>query len=84
MPAPLPLTSPLRAWVQRVQDWPVASQQRARRNAMIAATACAQRRVERQDVANFLSALAPAGDTGPVEGPADHLGNAPATRVSRR
>ncbi len=49
---------PLRGLVQRLQDWPVASQQQARRNAMVAATACAQRRAERDDVADYLHALA--------------------------
>ncbi|WP_134767285.1 hypothetical protein [Nocardioides sp. 1609] len=47
--------SPLRALVQIVRDWPVSSQQRARRNAMVATTSCAQRRVERQEVADFLA-----------------------------
>ena len=52
-----PLAQPLRGLVQRLQDWPVASQQQARRNAMVASTACAQRRVERQDVADYLASL---------------------------
>ena len=51
-----PVPYPLLGFVRRLQDWPVASQQRARRNAMIAATSCAQRRAERQDVADFLAA----------------------------
>ncbi len=74
-----PISSPLRGLVQRLQDWPVASQQQARRNAMVAATACAQRRVERQDVADYLTAL-----TTPdrPEGPADRLGNVPTARTS--
>ena len=55
---------PLRGIVQRIQDWPVASQQQARRNAMVAATACAQRRVEREDVADFFAALT--APTAPV------------------
>ena len=37
----------------RLRAWPVESQQRARRNAMLAATDCAQRRAERQEVADF-------------------------------
>ncbi len=36
------------------RQWSVESQQVARRNAMIAATACAQRRAEREDVEEFL------------------------------
>ncbi len=43
--------------VTRVREWPVASQQQARRNAMLAATACAARRAEREDVEDFLAAL---------------------------
>lgn len=51
------MSGPFRGLVQRLQDWPVASQQQARRNAMIASTACAQRRAEREDVADYLAAL---------------------------
>lgn len=43
--------------------WPVSSQQQARRNAMIAATACAQRRAEHEAVEDFLSA----GGSDPAE-----------------
>jgi hypothetical protein len=71
---------PLRGLVQRVQDWPVASQQQARRNAMIATTACAHRRIEREDVADYLDSLtapvaaeAPAATTAPpVAGRVSH------------
>ena len=38
-----------------VRVWAADSQQRARRNAMIAATACAQRRAERLEVKDFLA-----------------------------
>ena len=50
--------------VDAVRRWPVESQQRARRNAMIASTALAQRRAERDDVEEFLAALreAPAAE----------------------
>jgi hypothetical protein len=71
--------NPLRGLVQRLQDWPVASQQQARRNAMVASTACAQQRVERQDVADYLASLDPAARP---EGPADSLGNPPERRTS--
>ncbi len=37
----------------RLRAWPVESQQRARRNAMLAATDCAQRRAEREEVVEF-------------------------------
>ena len=42
--------------VDAVRRWPVESQQRARRNAMIASTALAQRRAELDDVEEFLGA----------------------------
>lgn len=51
-----PIVSPFSGLVTRLRDWPVASQHHARRNAMLAATACAQRRAEREDVADFLAA----------------------------
>jgi hypothetical protein len=40
---------------QTISEWPVASQQQARRNAMVALTACARRRAEREDVASYLA-----------------------------
>ena len=40
-----------------VRRWPVESQQRSRRNAMIASTALAQRRAELNDVEEFLAAV---------------------------
>ena len=42
--------------VAAVRTWAVESQQVARRNAMVAATACTRRRIERQDVDDFLQA----------------------------
>ncbi|WP_028645469.1 hypothetical protein [Nocardioides sp. URHA0020] len=42
--------------VAAVRRWPVESQQRSRRNAMIASTALAQRRAELHDVEDFLAA----------------------------
>ena len=56
----------------RVRAWPVESQQRARRNAMLAATDCAQRRAEREAVEDFLDArahpVAPARPAGAAQG----------------
>ena len=49
----------LSAIPSRVRAWPVESQQGARRNAMVACTALAARRAEREDVEDFLAALAP-------------------------
>ncbi len=43
----------------RVDAWAVDSQQGARRNAMVASTALAARRAERQDVDAFFAARAP-------------------------
>ncbi|MDF1605190.1 hypothetical protein [Nocardioides sp. YIM 152315] len=50
-------TRPLVHAVAAVRRWPVASQKRSRRNAMIACTALAQRRAELDDVEEFLAAL---------------------------
>ncbi|MCY7395188.1 MAG: hypothetical protein LH468_03375 [Nocardioides sp.] len=44
----------------RLRAWPVRSQQAARRNAMVACTAAAARRAEREDVEEFLTLLATA------------------------
>ena len=38
------------------RSWSVESQQVSRRNAMLAATQCAQRRAERQEVADYFAA----------------------------
>ena len=46
-----------KAAVQRVRAWPVESQQTARRNAMLAHTSLTQRRMERQDVDDFLASF---------------------------
>jgi hypothetical protein len=50
--------NPLSLVVDHVRAWPTQSQQGARRNAMIATTALAARRAERQDVDDFFAALA--------------------------
>lgn len=60
-------TRPLATLISRARQWPVESQQQARRNAMLAATAATQRRVEREDVADYLArrtspAVSPAGE----------------------
>jgi hypothetical protein len=46
-----------RSPLQQLESWAVASQQQARRNAMIASTAAAQRRAELIEVEDFLAAL---------------------------
>jgi hypothetical protein len=40
---------------QTISEWPVASQLQSRRNAMVALTACAHRRAEREDVASYFA-----------------------------
>lgn len=47
---------------RRLSRWSVTSQQAARRNAMLACTAAAARRVEREEVAEFLRAIDTPGD----------------------
>ncbi len=54
-----------------IDTWGVASQQRARRNAMIASTALARRRAEFDDVEDF---LAHRRDGEPAAGPVAALG----------
>lgn len=57
-----PPMRPLVQLGQTITEWPVASQQQARRNAMVALTACAQRRAEREDVASYLAERADRSD----------------------
>ena len=49
----------LRGLPGRARTWPVASQQVARRNAMLACTELAAHRLERDEVAAYLAALPP-------------------------
>ena len=46
-----------RTLVNRVRRWPVESQLRSRRNAMIASTALAQRRAELDEIEELLATL---------------------------
>lgn len=57
--------SALTQLVSALTRWPVESQQRARRNAMVASTALARRRAEHDEVEEFLASLAqdPGSDT---------------------
>ena len=50
-----PSLRPLLRLGQTIADWPVASQQLSRRNAMVALSACSRRREEREDVASYLA-----------------------------
>jgi len=65
-PMPRPLPSPWSLLSDRVQSWAVESQQGARRNAMIATTALAARRAERQDVDAYFASLLPPEPAAPV------------------
>jgi len=59
-PVSIPKPNPIALISDRLQAWAVESQQGARRNAMVATTALAARRAERQDVdAYFASLVAP-------------------------
>lgn len=58
------LFGPAALAAHQVRAWAGDSQQRARRNAMVAATACAQRRAEREEVTDFLTRRAGRGVAG--------------------
>jgi hypothetical protein len=59
-----PPANPFAVLLHDLRSWPQTSQEQARRNAMIAATACAQRRVERQEVDDFFaSRVAPSAES---------------------
>ncbi len=55
-----PLFAVRSAMLGRVRAWSVESQQGARRNAMVANTALAARRAERQEVDAYFAAMRPA------------------------
>jgi hypothetical protein len=65
-PVSIPKRNPLAVISGRVQAWAVESQQGARRNAMVASTALAARRAERQDVDAYFASLVPPVNQGPV------------------
>jgi hypothetical protein len=54
------------------RTWSVESQQVSRRNAMLAATQCAQRRAERDDVADYFEARKPRPESTDAEVRAAH------------
>ena len=47
------------ALLAAIRSWPVNSQQKSRRNAMLACTSLTQRRMERREVEDFLNSLHP-------------------------
>jgi hypothetical protein len=60
---------PLPNLAAAARTWAVESQQLSRRNAMLAAIECSQRRVEREDVDDYLAAR-----TAPAQRSADTAG----------
>lgn len=58
---------PLIRTLDLVRTWPVAAQQHARRNAMIALTECTRRRAEREDVERFFAARYPEPEVASTE-----------------
>jgi hypothetical protein len=52
--------------LELVSQWPVRSQQAARRNALVACTALAERRRELEEVEDFLARHAELRATGPT------------------
>ncbi|WP_341926368.1 hypothetical protein [Nocardioides psychrotolerans] len=68
--------------VEAVQRWAVESQHRARRNAMLAATECVQRRVERESVEDFFSERYPS--RYPARRSADQSGDVASPDTLRR
>jgi hypothetical protein len=66
-PPGLPFTS----IINDLRSWPQTSQEQARRNAMLAATACAQRRVERQEVEEYFASLTDPAEPLPKQARAD-------------
>ncbi len=67
-----PLTRSFAGVVGHVRGWSVASQQHSRRNAMVASTACAQRRAERLEVDDFFTARSGADDPTNAPGKTAH------------
>lgn len=54
--SPFRLTPPpLQRALEALRELPVEAQRQARRNAMVALTACTERRAEREEVERFLS-----------------------------
>ncbi len=60
-------TAPFATLLHDLRAWPETSQEQARRNAMIAATACAQRRVERQEVDDYFASLTRPAEPDPAQ-----------------
>ncbi|MBM0125598.1 hypothetical protein [Pimelobacter simplex] len=61
LPVSLPVSLPDHV-ARLAHSWSVAVQQQARHNAMVALTACTQRRAEREDVEAYLAARARTDD----------------------
>jgi hypothetical protein len=63
--------APFSAFINSLRSWPQTSQEQARRNAMLAATACTQRRVERQEVDDYFASLTAPPESLPQQARAD-------------
>jgi len=63
--------APISQFIHSLRSWPQTSQEQARRNAMIAATACAQRRVERQEVDDYFASITAPPEPLPQQARAD-------------
>jgi hypothetical protein len=63
--------TPIAALIHNLRSWPQTSQEQARRNAMLAATACTQRRVERQEVDDYFASLTAPPEPLPHQARAD-------------
>jgi hypothetical protein len=66
----LPVPRPALGLRTVAQRWSLATQTRARRNAMVAATSLAQRRAEREDAEAYLAAAVEHRQPAAVEPPA--------------
>jgi hypothetical protein len=63
--------APIASLIHHLRSWPQTSQEQARRNAMLAATACTQRRIERQDVDDYFASLTAPAEPLPQRARAD-------------
>lgn len=84
--SPPPLFPPklLMSAVRRVRAWPVESQLTARRNAMLACTSLTQRRMEHQEVADFLVSFYGPSYASPYARSVAHLPHHPLPQVAAR
>ncbi|MET0525038.1 MAG: hypothetical protein ABWZ91_09560 [Nocardioides sp.] len=63
--------APIASLIHHLRSWPQTSQEQARRNAMLAATACTQRRIDRQEVDDYFASLTAPPEPQPQQARAD-------------